>query len=115
MVLLHPNPFDDGVPETSFQGCHLYTVQVLGSHRVVANVPTTWLTWMLAVVAFPFPQSAQQEFLFGVLTKPSLPLGLELAPSSFKFFSYLKFLLWWLILQFILWPEHCFETGTRIL
>lgn len=56
---------------------------------VAADVPSLGWHGMQAVVAIPFPQRAQQEFLFGVLSKLSPPLGLELAPAHFKFLSYL--------------------------
>lgn len=47
---------------------------------------------------FKFPQSTQWNFVQCANSKSSPSSGLELMPSCFAIYTYLKFLLWWLIL-----------------
>lgn len=83
-------------PGSFFCKYHLYTAQVLGIHRVVPDVPTTWAG--MGVSSCFLSHSLHCEiFVWYPNSKPSPPLGLELTPSYLPYNAYVKFLLWWLI------------------
>lgn len=84
-------------PESFFCRYHLYIVQVLGIHRVVPDVPTTWAGVRVSS-CFLSHILHSGIFVWFANSKPSPPLGLELAPSCLPYSAYVKFLLLWLIL-----------------
>lgn len=102
-------PWSSGVGVPVFQMYHFHTVQAPDIYGMQIPFPQLGVAYVsfptvchcenfVSGLALKFPQSAQWIFVQCANSKSSYLSGLDLMPSSFAIYTYLNFLLGWLIL-----------------